>query len=563
MQESRKAAKRKATHRSEMELAAKKQKLLHDTMPPAPAESQTCPTPSLQPAGEMPMSVDAFSPQAQAQAQAHNATELGPTPERPKLADTSLPPAQAEHHEIQSPEPSTKKRNADHCSIPQAREDEVTDVEPATKKPRLSYASLPPARVRDPAAEAERDHYNAELNRRQYRRLCEYFGYDYSLLDQSVLSDEMISSPAFDIHRYMAAQSSEITSSTDASPDPNHDLPAEGLTNTSPAVDAHVALERKGYRLSRRSPAPDTATQLLLVSNEVTIPDTPAEGTISRENPDSGDGTSDPLLLAGTTPKASLAFDGRANEVCSPLDGQASTSLSSTNSKPKVQLCSSSNSNEGHSTTPASLDPIASVNSGREIENDGAAVSSDKVSPLPLDVHLRDDSTPASLSQNRPADPPRNKGGRPRGRKPRARKTPKGPTRFQKNHPVKAMVNVDVWENILLYCPPDFLLKARQFSPTFRSVLKDDSLIWKRARVKHFGSDMPDPPAGLSEPQYADLLTGTGCQTRGCQSKKSRKTYWAFQRRLCIECFQNSFLPVSISPLIFKSLFRGADVHLP
>lgn len=197
-------------------------------------------------------------------------------------------------------------------------------------------------------------------------------------------------------------------------------------------------------------------------------------------------------------------------------------------------------------TTPTISDHMNVIESTRDAGDVTVDASLDEVVPSSLDVSLRDGTTPASTSETPSVGPARSKGGRPRGRKPRELKPPKGRTRFQKNHPVKATVNMDVWENILLFCPLDFLLRARSISKTFRSVLKHDSLIWKKARVNQFGPEMPDPPLGLSEPQYADLVTGNGCHTRGCTSKKARKTYWALGKRLCIECFQKSFIPVSL-----------------
>ena len=246
-------------------------------------------------------------------------------------------------------------------------------------------------------------------------------------------------------------------------------------------------------------------------------------------------------------------------------------------------VCYSSNPDEEYNTRNASLDQSASARSVQGIADDATATSSsqndsngdaghdtvagksDQIAPSSPDSIWGDNTSHASSSRTPSVGPARNQGGRPRGRKPPAPKkykTIKGPARFQKNHPVKTAVNVDVWENILLFCPPDFLLKARTVSPTFRSVLRDDSPIWKICRVKHFGSEMPDPPLGLSEPQYADLLTGTGCQNRGCESMKTRKTYWAFQKRLCNECFKQAFLPVSTSSMLFSSLsVHWADVH--
>ena len=304
-------------------------------------------------------------------------------------------------------------------------------------------------------------------------------------------------------------------------------------------------------------------------------------------NPDMGDNTtaasSDQIASAGSNPDmgdnttaassdqiAYLALnpDMRDNTTLASSDQIASAdsnrkmgdnnTAASSDQIPSV----ASNRDKRDSTKAGSSYRIASVASSPDMRDDTtAAISDQNALPFP-DSSLRDDTTLASPSEAPPFGPVRNQGGRPRGRKPRVLKTPKGPTRFQKNHPVKATLNIDVWENILLFCSPDFLLKARTISTTFRSILKNDSLIWKRARVNHFGPDMPDPPSGLSEQQYADLLTGNGCQTLGCESSKARKTYWAVQRRLCLECFHKAFLPVSTLISIQVVHFHRTDVHL-
>ncbi len=274
---------------------------------------------------------------------------------------------------------------------------------------------------------------------------------------------------------------------------------SEDRPNTSgtPELDVHPPDDSSAEDLTTETPK--------LNANDV-LP----QNKNSRGRPGSGDDVSLSGLLSTMTRESSPRFREELDEAFSSHSDQGSESLWSIDSTVQNQVCRPSDLTMESKTTNASSDQIASV------------------------------------------PPARNKGGRPRTRMLNAPKKLKGPTRFQKNHPVKAAVNIDVWENILLFCPPDFLLKARTVSSTFRSVLKDDSPIWKIARINHFGSDAPGPPLDLSEPQYADLLTGTGCQTRDCESKKTRKTYWVFQKRLCIDCFQKAFLPVSILKLSQK-----------
>ena len=129
----------------------------------------------------------------------------------------------------------------------------------------------------------------------------------------------------------------------------------------------------------------------------------------------------------------------------------------------------------------------------------------------------------------------RNVGGRPRKASVQTFAHRKAPTKLRKDRPVIGRVHMDVWREILGYCSPEFLLKARTVSRTFKAALSDEKL-WKEARLRCYGPEMPDLPPGLTETQFADLLTGNGCQARGCNSK-ARRTYWAVQRRWCTNCF--------------------------
>ena len=438
-------------------------------------------------------SVAPAAAQAAVQSQGHTTTVSGTNEEAPTLTDACQPPAQIHSHnatDFGSADDGNKKRKLESSpvdSIQVAQVHNATDVEPATKKQKLSYANLPSGRVQKSISSEESARTHSRLWRRRLESWCGKRGYDWQLLSR--LPDDVLTDPNFQPQEYMDALN--VT---------NKSL-AENLTPASPVAEVH-------------EPA-------------------------------------DPPYLTNEFLNESWSFSSvestLRNPICDPSDlnvvsdtGDASSDRSAfSNSTPNVT----------NDTAATTLNQNVSVSSERDTGRD-TPPRSEQTAPLSPNSTLRDSYTNVSSSRTPSVDPPRNRGGRPRGRKPRAAKplkTPKGPMRFQKNHPVKAAVNVDIWENILSFCPPDFLLKARTVSSTFRSVLKDDSPIWKISRVKHFGSDMPDPPSGLSERQYADLLTGTGCQTRGCNSKKTRKTYWAFQKRLCMDCFRQAFLPVRVS----------------
>lgn len=545
-QKAKRTSKRKSARGSEMEPAIKKPKQVHCSTFPAPAP-------------------------------AHATTEPTPIGERPKLVDMSLPPSQAQAHEMTNLAPSTKKRKrcdhhsvtlaqghdtADqglamqepelaHLSVPPSQAQDTTNLGPAAKKQRLSYANLPPARVRVRMSDEESTRFYAGLYRRRLRGGSKSRGYDYDLLDQ--IPDTLLMSPDFDPYKYMvrtgstySCQDSQSANSHSDASGPNA-LDVSRIVNSSlekymtdgPKLDAHCTSKQKFHDLSHHSTTASTPAQAQFIPDESSIFHPLAQDPLGC--PGSVYEISHPPSLPATTTFSSSVLGEKANGVCPHLGEKTSASLSS--STPSLEGPSSSDSSAGCNLNPMDLDQTASVNSKFDTGNDAVAAESDQVAPLSLVASLRDTTSSSRTSSVSPAP---NRGGRPRGRKPRARRAPKGPTRFQKNRPVKSTVNMDVWENILVHCPLDFLLKARSISTTFRSVLKDDSSIWRRARLNQFGPDMPNPPLGLSEPQYADLITGTGCQTRGCTSKKTRKTYWALRKRLCVGCFQKSFLPVRI-----------------
>ena len=136
--------------------------------------------------------------------------------------------------------------------------------------------------------------------------------------------------------------------------------------------------------------------------------------------------------------------------------------------------------------------------------------------------------------------PVKNKGGRPRSINP-VKKIPTGPTILRTSNPVKTVINMDAWRCIFEFCPVDFLLNARKVCSGFREALSGPN-IWQTARFNTLGPTHPACPPQLTEMQYADLLTGLGCQSRGCGNKKARKTYWAFERRWCESCLHQNVL---------------------
>lgn len=139
----------------------------------------------------------------------------------------------------------------------------------------------------------------------------------------------------------------------------------------------------------------------------------------------------------------------------------------------------------------------------------------------------------------------RNVGGRPRLH-PKKETQLTGLPILRTNKPVMKEINPDIWCRIFDFCRPEFLLQARQATRLFNFFLLNKESQWRNARVQNFGENHPNPPPGLCERQYADLITGVGCQTKACKDKGARKVFWAFQRRWCGRCLKDNTLKVYI-----------------
>ncbi|KAL8999267.1 MAG: hypothetical protein Q9169_001812 [Polycauliona sp. 2 TL-2023] len=138
--------------------------------------------------------------------------------------------------------------------------------------------------------------------------------------------------------------------------------------------------------------------------------------------------------------------------------------------------------------------------------------------------------------------------GRPSKLVQRPKKAMKG---FRTNRPVAAeLTQGDIWCHILENSPLSQLFRMRD---VFRHYLLTWPTIWKTARRNTYGPDHPGPPPGMSERQYADLLVGFGCQGRGCNDTRTRKVYWAFQRRWCVTCMKKNVAMNAGCHLFFRN----------
>ncbi|KAL9586787.1 MAG: hypothetical protein Q9212_000673 [Teloschistes hypoglaucus] len=131
---------------------------------------------------------------------------------------------------------------------------------------------------------------------------------------------------------------------------------------------------------------------------------------------------------------------------------------------------------------------------------------------------------------------------RPRAKKPRLPPKPAQakPAKLSQKNPLQTLVPFDIWHCIIVNSPLSLVFKIKDVSKETRSLLTDKVAVWQDVRHRTYGPDHPGPPVGITEPQYADLLVGFGCQDKHCDDKRARKVYWAFQRRWCTSCMRKN-----------------------
>ena len=541
---SKKASERTPTFVSFIESATKKRKILNNSPPSAPDQLEDCATTSFQTTDVASRSP--YSPLPLSQTQIHDTTDIGPATKTPKPEDCSVTPDEVSgtfDRELERQTPELVNNSSFEADLPHRS---GPDLGPATRTQRLRCDDLPSTGIRERVSSEELNPMGPGEADVQCESWFRRNGFDLRL--NGKIPDELFNSPSFNIDKYLLSRSSEdrFDASRASEPDayPPDDSSAKFLTAEAP-------------KSSCFSPTRNETSHMHSLLGAESLDCTLAQDSISRESPGPRNEPSCTQSIQSQVTEPSQSFDREPDTMFSSLSDRPSLSLPTTSNVIAERNITDASSNKNVSLVSArhgGEDSVAmfsnqlnSANSDCDMTPDTVSTINDHSAPSLQDSVLRDEGSVVESSPAPVVRPVVNKGGRPKGRKSKTYKTYKGPARFQKNRPVKARISVDIWENILNFCSPEFLLKARTISSTFRSVLKDDSLIWKRARMNYFDPDMPDPPLGLSEPQYADLLTGTGCHTRGCESTRARKTYWVFQKRLCVDCFHKMVLSVSIS----------------
>ena len=89
------------------------------------------------------------------------------------------------------------------------------------------------------------------------------------------------------------------------------------------------------------------------------------------------------------------------------------------------------------------------------------------------------------------------------------------PTRLRRGKVLSKGVDLDCWFIILSYSDPAQLLEMRSKIASCYRFLRDNPMLCLLYTFYYYGADMPDPPPGLSEFQFAHLRHGHGCMDCG------------------------------------------------
>lgn len=156
--------------------------------------------------------------------------------------------------------------------------------------------------------------------------------------------------------------------------------------------------------------------------------------------------------------------------------------------------------------------------------------------------------TPRTNSQATVKNKPRR--GRPRGSTTKPPQ-PSKPLTLSISRPVKQELPLDIWDQIVRYSDLKCAISISKMTRDHQELLSKSSL-WKAVRHHVYGSDHPDPPPGITERQYAQLITGIGCQDKGCNNNRAKDTCWAAQRRWCVSCLRKKTISVDSCGFFLK-----------
>ncbi|KAF2018176.1 hypothetical protein BU24DRAFT_421185 [Aaosphaeria arxii CBS 175.79] len=134
------------------------------------------------------------------------------------------------------------------------------------------------------------------------------------------------------------------------------------------------------------------------------------------------------------------------------------------------------------------------------------------------------------------------------------------PTKFRRGRTLSKRIDLDSWFTILSFSDPAQLLEMRTKIASCYRFLRDNPTLWKHSRSYYYGDSLPNPPAELTEFQYAHLRHGHGCMS--CGTPSTRKTYWAFLRRWCKPCLQKKTLREHEAVALFKGMHNEEIPHV-
>ena len=241
------------------------------------------------------------------------------------------------------------------------------------------------------------------------------------------------------------------------------------------------------------------------------------------------------LRLTAHPPTAFFAMDQESGDQQTLEDRMSGVTVSSFIETPTPLVHAHNNGYKQHADTaygPAAAHPAKkSRRSMSQIGNAPLSAERGFVTETSEDLEVQEHGNP---------DQDRKKSRRKRA----TRKNPNVPLRLRINTPLQQALPMDVWRLLFSSCNPKILLQLNLVCKDFQILLGERS-IWNAARHSTFGADHPDPPPGMSEMQYAKLLTGVGCQSSDCSDRRARAVYWAFGRRWCEICLQSNTIDVS------------------
>ncbi|KAJ7757013.1 hypothetical protein B0H16DRAFT_675958 [Mycena metata] len=136
-----------------------------------------------------------------------------------------------------------------------------------------------------------------------------------------------------------------------------------------------------------------------------------------------------------------------------------------------------------------------------------------------------------------------------KAKKPTAMAKGKGKSKRQGSLEGLLDMPMDVFFEILCHLEPEYLLNLSRMNQQFRTSLMSPQsrFVWKAARYNVHGTPAPDPPTGVTEPAWANLLYTPQSACFECGKAGTNFIDFAFRRRLCLACRKEHLLRMTRS----------------